>query len=61
MLGFGGVTVIDVSSACVTVSVAVGLDVTPENTAEMTVDPTLTEVASPFEPGPLLMVATAVF
>ncbi len=61
MLGFGGVTAIDVSTAGVTLSVAVGLDVTPENTAEMAVDPSLTEVASPFEPEALLMEATAVF
>ncbi len=61
MLGFTGVTVIDVITAGVTVSVAVGLDVTPENTAEMAVDPSPTEVASPFEPRALLMVATAAF
>lgn len=61
MLGFSGVIVTDVSTAGVTVSVAVGLDVTPENTAEITVDPSLTAVASPFEPETLLMEATAVF
>jgi hypothetical protein len=50
-----------VSTAGVTVSVVVGLDITPENTAEIAVDPSLTDVASPFEPETLLMVATAVF
>jgi len=60
MLWFTGVTAIDSKTACVTVSVAVG-DVTTSNVAEMSVEPTSTAVASPFEPGVSLTVATVVF
>ena len=57
MLGFNGVTVIDASVAAVTVS-----DVDPEtlpSVAEILVEPTLAELARPFEPPALLIVATA--
>ena len=47
MLGFVGVTVIEVITAGVTVSVAEGLDVMPENCARTDVVPTLTAVANP--------------
>ncbi len=60
MLELEGVTVIEVSTAGVTVSVAV-LEKTPENEASMVVVPSETAVAKPFERALLLMVATPVF
>jgi hypothetical protein len=47
MLGFAGVTVIEVMTAWVTVSVAEGLDVMPKNVAAIVVVPSLTAVANP--------------
>ena len=61
MLGFTGVTVIEVITSGVTVSVAVGSEVTLENIAETAVEPMSMAVASPLEPEALLIVATAVF
>lgn len=60
MLGFAGVTVIDVSTAGVTVSVAM-LEITPLNVALMVVVPSETAVANPFEPAALLIVTAPVF
>lgn len=60
MLGSAGVTVIDVSTAGVTESVAM-LERTPLNVELMVVVPSETAVANPFEPAVLLMVATPVF
>jgi hypothetical protein len=59
MLWFTGVTAIDTKTAGVTVSVAEG-EVTPENSAVISVEPTATDVARPFEPDVLLMVAIPV-
>jgi hypothetical protein len=47
MLGFTGVTVIEVMTAGVTASVAGGFDVMLENVAKMDVVPSLTAVANP--------------
>jgi hypothetical protein len=60
MLGFTGVTVIDDRMACVTVSVAEGLDVMLKNVAAMVAAPWLTAVAKPREPAALLIVAMPV-
>jgi hypothetical protein len=60
ILWLAGVTVIDVRTAGVTVSVAAGDEATESNIAEMTVEPSATAVASPCDRGALLMVATAV-
>ena len=60
MLGFAGVTVIDVMKAGVTVSVTGGLDVMLENVARMVVVPSLTAAANPQEPAALLIVAIPV-
>ena len=59
MLGLAGVTVIDVSTTAVTVSVAV-FDVTPAKLALTEVVPTERAVARPFVPAALLIVATCV-
>lgn len=58
---FFGVTSIAVRTAGVTVSVAVGDEVTESNSAVMFVEPTARAVASPFELDALLMVATPAF
>jgi hypothetical protein len=58
MLGLVGVTVRETRVAGVTVSV-VDAD-TPLKVALIVVEPALTDVASPFEPAALLMVATPV-
>jgi hypothetical protein len=47
MLGLAGVTVVEVMTAGVTVSVAVGFDVMLENVAAIVVVPSLTAVANP--------------
>ncbi len=60
MLGFTGVTVIDVSTAGVTVSVAI-LETTPENAELIIVVPSETAEANPFGPDVLLNVATPAF
>ena len=59
MLWFFGVTAIDAKTAGVTVSAAEG-DVTPENSAVISAEPTATDVASPFELDVLLIVAMPV-
>lgn len=56
-LVFGGVTPIDTNVAGVTVSVAE--PETPPSVAPMVVEPWPVELARPFEPAALLMVATA--
>ncbi len=60
MLGLTGVTVIPVSIAGVTVSVA-KVERTPENVEMIVVVPSETAVANPIEPGVLPMVAIPVF
>ena len=60
MLWFAGVTAIATKTAGVTISIT-GVDVTPENIAVMVVEPMATDVASPFEPDVLLMVAISGF
>ncbi len=57
--GLAGVTEIDTSVAAVTVRVAV--PETLPDVARIVVEPADTDVARPFEPAVLLMVATAVF
>jgi hypothetical protein len=56
MLGVAGVTLIDTSVAVVTVSVV--LPDTPRSVALIVLVPTPTELASPYEPAALLIVAT---
>ncbi len=58
MLGLAGVTAMDTSVAGVTVMVVE--PVVPPEVAVIVVEPAATEVASPFEPAALLIVATAV-
>ena len=58
MLGFAGVTSIDTRVAEVTVRVVD--EVTPPRVAVIIVEPALAVVSIPFEPGVLLIVATAV-
>jgi hypothetical protein len=59
ILAEAGDTVIDFSTACVTVSVVE--PEMPPKTALIIVEPSLTDVASPFDPVALLIVATPVF
>lgn len=59
MLAEAGLMVMDVSTAAVTVSVVVP-EMAPK-VAVMMVEPVPTDVASPFEPDVLLIVATPVF
>jgi len=56
ILGLAGVIAIETSVAAVTVNV-VDPEIAPD-VAEMVVEPVATEVANPFEPAALLMVAT---
>jgi hypothetical protein len=60
MLGLGGVTWIDTSVAGVTAKVAAG-EVTSPEAAVMLLVPTPAARPRPFDPGALLMVATAAF
>jgi hypothetical protein len=55
-----GIIAIDTSSAGVIVSVAL-LEVIPERLAVIVVVPCIRDIASPFEPDALLMVAATVF
>ena len=57
----GAVTVIDASTAAVTVKLKTGEEVTPFMLAVMFVLPMATPVANPWVPAALLMVAAAVF
>jgi hypothetical protein len=57
----GAVTVIDVSSAALTVKLKTGEEVTPFMLAVMLVLPMATPVANPWVPAVLLMAAAAVF
>ena len=59
MLGVGGVIAIDTNAAGVTVKVT-GADVMPPLAAVMLLVPAATDVARPWEPAALLIVATEV-